>query len=225
MFSKYLSVLNSVSLFDTIKETELKSILKCLHSEIKLYQKGDYIFMIDDMISTIGIVLSGQVQIIKEDILGNRTILTELVKGEIFGETFVCAGITKSPVSVFCVTNCEIMFIDYNRIVTSCTSACAFHATLIANMLKLIAVKSIYLNQKMTILSKRSIREKLMTYFIIETSKSKSSHFTISFSRNELADYLCIDRSALSRELSKMQKEGLLKFRKNSFELLLSTDL
>ncbi|MFZ2538525.1 MAG: Crp/Fnr family transcriptional regulator [Oscillospiraceae bacterium] len=220
MLKKHLDVLKSVSLFDRINGNELESILKCLHSEVKTYKKDRMVFMAGDKISSIGIVLSGQVQVIKEDIMGNRAILTELCSGEIFGETFVCAGILTIPVTVLAVGDCEIMFIDYKQIITTCSSACIFHTDLIENMLKLIASKSMFLNQKIDILSKRSTREKLLSYFLIQMEKSKSKHFTIPFSREELADFLCVDRSALSRELSKMRDEGLLKYNKNVFELL-----
>ncbi len=216
---KYLNVLKSVSLFNRINDNELEPILKCLSAEIKKHKKDSIIFIAGDKISSVGIVLSGQVQVIKEDIMGNRTILTELSSGEIFGEIFACAGIEKSPVTVIAMADCDVMFIDYKKIVTTCSSACAFHTILIENMLKLIASKSIVLNQKIDILSKRSTREKIMSFLLTQMEKSKDNSFTIPFSREELADYLCVDRSALSRELCKMRDEGLLKFNKNEFKL------
>lgn len=221
MLEKYIEVINNTPLFSGIKNQNINSMLACLNSKIKKYDKNNLIFISEDNISSVGIILSGQAQIIKEDIMGNKTIITNLESGDIFGETFACAQITKIPVTILAVSSCSIMFIDYKKIITTCSSSCSFHNVLIKNMLKIIASKNILLNQKLNILSKRTIREKLMCYFLYEINYKKNKKFTISFSRHELADYLCIDRSAMSRELCKMRDEGLIIFDKNTFEILI----
>lgn len=217
---KYFDILKSVALFEKISETDLEHMLNCLNAKLSVYEKDNIIFLTGDNISQVGIILSGNVQVIKEDFLGNRTILTELSVGDIFGETFACAGIIKSPVTVLAVTGCEVLFIDYKKIITTCSSICIFHTRLIENMLKLLANKNLMLNQKIEFISKRTTREKLMFYFTVQMEKSKSNSFTIPFTRHELADFLCVDRSSMSRELCRMRDEGMLKFKGNQFEIL-----
>jgi CRP-like cAMP-binding protein len=129
-----------------------------------------------------------------------------------------CAGIDRSPVTVQAAEDVEILFIDYKKIITTCPSACPFHARLIENMLKLVAKKNLMLNQKLEILSKRTTREKLLCFF--DTQRGSSQRFTIPFNREELARYLCVDRSAMSNELCKMRDDGIIRFRKNVFDVL-----
>ena len=175
--------------------------------------------MSGDAVNFVGMILSGSVQIIKEDPDGRVAILTELSISDIFGEVFACAGISHSPVTIQASEDSEILFIDYNKIITSCSSACPFHARLIENMLKLIAVKNLLLNQKIEILSKRTTKEKLLCYFDLQRGAARK--FNIPFNREELARYLCVDRSAMSNELCKMRDEGLIRFIKNTFEILI----
>lgn len=217
---KYYNVLKDVLLFEKIDENELMSLLKCLSAKKSIYTKNSMIVLAGDDISQIGIVLSGNIQILKEDLFGNRTILTELSSSDVFLETFVCSGITKSPVTVLATTTCEILYVNYKKITTTCSSSCIFHTVLIENMLKLIANKNLMLNQKIEIISKRTTREKLISYFNLQIKKSKSKSFVIPFKREEFADFLCVDRSAMSRELSKMRDEGIIQFKGSSFEVL-----
>jgi CRP-like cAMP-binding protein len=163
-------------------------------------------------------VLSGSARVIKEDENGNVMILTELAASELFGEAFACAGIEQSPVTVLAAEDSEILCIDYKKITSSCSSACGFHSKLIENMLKIIAEKNLLLNQKIEILSKRTTREKLLAFF--DAQRGAAKKFSIPYNREELAHYLCVDRSAMSGELCKMRDEGLLKFHKNKFEIL-----
>lgn len=216
---EYFETLKSVALFEKIAETDFVHMLNCLDARLAVYEKDNIIFLTDDTISQVGIILSGKVQIIKEDYLGNRTILAELSVANVFGETFACAGVSRSPVTVLAVTGCKVLFINYRKIVTTCSSACVFHTRLIENMLKLLANKNLMLNQKIQFISKRTTRERLMAYFAVQMEKAKSNRFTIAFARHELADYLCVDRSAMSRELSKMRVEGILNFKGNRFEV------
>ena len=173
-----------------------------------------------DTVSSVGIVLSGQAHVVREDVDGNQMIITELKGCDLFGETFACIETKHCPVTVEAITDCNIMWIDYHRVITSCSSACSFHTRLIGNMLRIIAFKNLRLNRRLEILAKRSIRERLLAYLELQAENNGSRSFLIPFGRNKLADYLCTDRSAMSRELGKMRDEGILKFEKNKFTLL-----
>ena len=217
---KYYEILSSAPLFKNICETDFEKILTCLNAKVKKYKKNSVILMADDKVSAVGIILFGTAKVIKEDILGHQTILTEVTSGGVFAETLACADVQKSPVTVLSVTACEVLFIDYQKIVAPCSSACVFHRKLIENMLRLIAGKNLMLNQKIELISKRTTKERLMAYFMSQVDKTGGNSFTCTFSRQELADYLCVDRSAMSRELSTMQTSGLISFSGNKFVVL-----
>jgi CRP-like cAMP-binding protein len=205
-------------LFQKIAYCDFEHLLNCLSAKTACYKKDEVILLSGDTISFVGLILSGAIRIIKEDFNGNITIHTELSVSDLFGEVFACAGIFQSPVTVQAVEDTEILFIDYKKIITSCAAACPFHARLIENMLKLIAKKNLMLNNKIEILSRRTTREKLQCFFDLQRDNAKE--FNIPFNREELAHYLCVDRSAMSNELCKMRDEGLIKFQKNKFEIL-----
>lgn len=217
MKSVFESIKNN-PLFHGIAFSDFERMLSCLSAKTARYKKDEVILLSGDTVSFVGLILSGSIRIIKEDVYGHSTILAELAAGEIFGEVFACAGISQSPVTVQTAEDSEILFIDYKKIITLCTAACSFHTALIENMLKLIAKKNLMLNQKIEILSKRTTREKLMCFFDMQRGPVKK--FAISFNREELAHYLCVDRSAMSNELCKMRDEGLILFYKNIFEIL-----
>lgn len=217
---EYLELLQRNELFYNFDLNDLKSILKCLSPKVNHYKKKDIILLQGDNVHFVGIVLSGSAQIIKEDIEGYINILDHLGINDIFAEAFAYADIYECPITVQATENCEIMFIDCKRIIKTCNNACIFHLALIENMVSLIAKKNIMLNQKMEILSKRTIREKLLAFFNIQIQMKHSKRFSIHYNREAFANYLCVDRSALSRELCNMRDEGLIKFKKNEFEIL-----
>jgi CRP-like cAMP-binding protein len=208
----------SNSLFRGIAFSDFERIVPCLSAKTVVYKKDDVILLSGDAANFVGLILSGSVQIIKEDRSGRSAILTKLGVPELFGEVFACAEITQSPVTVLAAEDAEILLIDYRKIITSCIAACPFHARLIENMLKLIARKNLLLNQKIEVLSKRTTREKLLAFFEIQRGMAK--RFTIPYNREELAHYLCVDRSAMSNELCKMRDEGLIRFQKSTFEII-----
>lgn len=217
---EYLNVLKDNILFRGFESTDIESILNCLSGRSISYKKSDTILFCGNAVPFIGIVLSGSVNIINEDIQGNINIIARLGVNEIFAEAFACAGINESPVTVQATENCDVLFIDCKRIVKSCHNACAFHTSLIENMLGLVARKNIGLNQKIEIMSKKTIREKLLMFFEIQRRIFHAKKFVIPYNREALAHYIGVDRSAMSRELSNMRNEGLIKFRKNEFEIL-----
>ena len=216
---KIYEVLKKVPLFDGIAENELDMALKCLSPQQRLYEKGEIILRAGEQVSSVGIVLSGRIQIVKEDFAGNRNILADVNQGALFAEAFSCAKVKKLPVTVISVTGSEILFIDYQKIVSSCSNTCIFHARMVENMLEILARKNIMLNQKIEHTSKRSTREKLLSYLAEQAQVQGGKRFLIPFNRQELADYLCVDRSAMSSELGRLKDEGILDFTKNEFEL------
>jgi len=204
-------------LWNGIGFTDFESVLNCLSAKTTEYKKDDVILLSGNSVTFVGLVLSGSVQIIKEDIDGRITILTVLGISDLFGEVFACAGIMQSPVTVLAAEDTKVLLLDYKKIISSCNAVCPFHAKLIENMLKIIAHKNLMLNKKIEILSKRTTRDKLLAFFEIQRGMAKK--FTIPYNREELANYLCVDRSAMSNELCKMRDEGLIKFHKNTFEI------
>ncbi|MEG0320724.1 MAG: Crp/Fnr family transcriptional regulator [Oscillospiraceae bacterium] len=205
-------------LFAGIPMEEFEQMLSCIGAQTANYRKGEVIFLMGNAVESVGLVLSGSVQIVWENADGHCTMMAELSASELFGETFACAGTASSPVSVVAADDCEILLLNYRKIITTCSSSCSFHARLIANMLQLMARKNLLLNRKIEILSKRTTRERLLTFF--DTQRGTARQFSIPYNREELAALLCVERSAMSAELSKMQRDGLIRFRKNQFELL-----
>jgi len=213
-----LEVAKDNPLFQGIALSNLENMMSCLSSETKNYRKDDVILRSGDTADFVGLIVAGSVKIKKEDTDGRVMMIATLGAPETFGEVFACAGISHSPVTVQAAEDSEILFFNYKKIITSCTSACPFHARLIENMLALMGKKNLMLNQKMEILSKRTTREKILCFF--DAHRGAAKKFTIPFSREELAQYLCVDRSAMSNELCKMRREGIIKFQRNTFEML-----
>ena len=215
---KIFETVKSNPLFEGISYSSFTDMLKCMSAKTAVYGKDDVILLSGNAVDSVGLIISGSAKVIKEDIDGRLSILAVLGVSEAFGEVFACAGVDHSPVTVQATEKTEILFIDYKRIISPCATACSFHAKLIENMLKLVAKKNLMLNRKIEIISKRTTREKLLTFFDMQRGMAKK--FTIPYNREELADYLCVDRSAMSNELSKMRDSGLIKFSRNNFELL-----
>ncbi|HPD89179.1 MAG TPA: Crp/Fnr family transcriptional regulator [Oscillospiraceae bacterium] len=217
---KNLEMLKAVNLFQGIEESDLRPLLSCLSAETAHYDKGQTVFFGGENPKRFGVVLSGEVQIVKDDYYGNRSILAKIGPGNLFGESFACTEIRTLPVSVIATADSELLFIDCRRLATPCANACEFHGRLIRNLLNIVAMKNIALTQKIEFTSKRTTREKLMAYLSAEAKKAGNSRFHIPFSRQELADYLSVERSAMSAELSRLRNDGVLKYHKNEFELL-----
>ena len=210
-------MLRRVGLFEGIADGELNGMLRCIGAAERRYQKDEFILHAGDDVPGVGIVLHGGVQVIKEDFEARRTIMANLGPGDLFQEAFACAGIKKSPVAVLAAADAGVLFIDCGRIVTVCGNACAYHARLIRNMLRLLADKNLALNRKVDYLLIRSLRGKLAAYLLEHSGGG--AQVGIPFDRGGLADYLSADRSALSRELGRMRAEGIIDFYKNSFKI------
>ncbi len=209
----------NVSLFEGIQSDELVFLLSCLSVRERSYAKGDCILREGDPVESLGVILSGFVQIVRNDYDGNRMIQSSFGTGALFAESFVCAGVERIPVSVIAAENCDILFIPFNKMMHTCEASCSFHRKLIENMMKVIARKNLLLGMKIEIAGKRTTREKVLAYLVQEKNRSGTVEFRIPYSRTELADFLCVDRSALSRELGRMKEQGLIEYDKNRFTL------
>jgi CRP-like cAMP-binding protein len=216
---QYLPVLKKCALFAGIDSSQITTILPCLSAAVRRAEKNEFILSTDDHAETVGLILSGNVHVINEDYWGRKDILSQLGPSDLFAESFSCAQVDRIPVSVVAVEPTEYMTVNCRKITTTCSSACAFHTQLIANMLQLIANKNIALMQKIEQMSKRTTREKLLSYLSAEAQKAGKNSFDIPFNRQEMADYLAVDRSAMSSELGKMRDEGLIDFDRNHFIL------
>ena len=217
---KYFKILRKCPLFDQITDDNLLRMLVCLGARVETFEKKYTIFAEGAPANHIGIVLSGSAQIIQVDYFGNRSILNSIEPAQMFAEAFACAEVRSMPVSVIANEPCEVMLIDCRHILHTCSNNCEFHQQLIFNLMKDLATKTIMFHQRIEITSKRTTREKLMTYLLLQAKKSGSNSFDVPFDRQELADYLEVDRSGLSAEIGKMKKEGLIDNSKKHFVLL-----
>lgn len=211
---------NEIRLFDGIREDDRIPMLGCIGYHEACFSKGEVVALEGENLKHIGIILSGCVDMIKEDLWGNKTMLLRLRKNELFGETFACGDDSMAVVTFVVSENARILFLPFNRVMHSCTMACAFHHRLIENMVRIIANKNRDLMQKVEVVSKRTIREKILAYLSIQAQRQQTRYFEIPLGRLELADYLCVDRSALTRELAKMKEDGLIDFDRNCFRML-----
>ncbi len=217
---KYFEILKKCPLFEGIGEENLSRMLECFGARVISFDKKYTVMAEGSSPGYIGIVLSGTLQMVRVDYYGNRSIVMELRPSQMFGEAFACSGMDKIPVSVVADEPSEVMLIDSNHILHTCNNNCGFHQQLIYNIMKELAVKTISLHQRIEVTSKRTTREKLMTYLLLYAKKAGKDSFEIPFDRQELADYLEVERSGLSAEISKLRAEGVLESSKSKFKLL-----
>lgn len=217
------AILNKSPLFNQIKTDELQPLLLCLKAFSKQYRKGETILKVGDKVVNIGLLLKGSAHIIKDDYWGNRTIIKEINVSEIFAEVYACLNHQESEIEIVAIEECEVMYLNIDTLTCMCQKSCSFHQQIIHNLMLIMASKNLLLTQKMEYVSKRTMREKILAYLFAQSLKQKSSRIQIPFNRQQFADYLSVNRSALSIELSKMQEEGLIRYFKNDFELLQKT--
>lgn len=221
-------ILRATGLFDGFDRAELETALEFLDAKAFTYEKGACIMLAGNR-QACGLVLSGLVQITAEDYYGNRSIMSKAGAGELFGEVFACAGIAEAPVSVFAAERTQIMFLNCGLLLQeSAAGGCdgreleteRLQQVLTRNLLRIVAQKALFLNRKIEFLSRRTTREKLLAYLSTQARTAGSCQFTIPFNRQELADFLCVERSAMSAELGRMKRDGLLDFERRTFRLL-----
>ncbi len=217
----FLPVLRSSRLFSGVSEGDITAMLSCLDTKMLTFPKDTFLLRAGDTIDAIGFVLSGSVLVVQEDIWGNRNILSRVGAGQTFATAYACAPDSVPNVSVVAETTVVAMFLNVKRVLNVCSSACAHHTRIIRNLLGELAEKNLRLGEKLTHMGQRTTRAKLMSYFSSEAQRLGKYEFDIPFSRQQLADYLAVERSGLSLELGKMKKDGLLDFHKNHFILKL----
>ena len=217
---KYIPILKQTKLFDGLREEEISAMLGCLQAKQYSYKKGEYVFRQGEYLNNITVLVEGNLHIQKDDYWGNRSIINTVCVGEMFGEAYAAPDSGTLLNDVVAVEDSTVLFFDVRRILTVCSSACNFHSMVVQNLFFAISEKNRRLVQKLGHMAKRSTREKLISYLSEEAKQQNSGTFTIPFNRQQLADFLSVDRSAMSNELCKMRDDGLLTFEKNRFTLL-----
>lgn len=217
---EFLPILTRCSLFDGIVPADIPALLTCLGADTVTAKKNTPVFCEGDPAKYMGIVLSGAVQVVRDDYCGNRSILSQASPGELFGESFACAAVETLPVTVLATEDCAVLRIDCRRLTRTCAHACDFHNRIVLNLLQAVAAKNLSFHKKLEITARRTTREKLLAYLLWQAKLQDSASFTIPFDRQGLADYLAVERSAMSTELGKLRRDGIIDFDRSHFTLL-----
>ncbi|MBE6985340.1 MAG: Crp/Fnr family transcriptional regulator [Ruminococcaceae bacterium] len=217
---KYIPILKRTQIFSGVGDHEIEAILSCLNTRLGNYKKGEYVLRQGEHVNDITVLVEGNLHIQKDDYWGNRSILGQIAVGEMFGEAYIAPESGALLNDVVALEDSAVMFFDIKKMLTTCSAACRFHAMIVQNMFFAISEKNRKLVQKLGHMSKRSTREKLISYLSEEAKRQGSAKITIPFNRQQLADFLSVDRSAMSNELCKLRDAGLLEFEKNQFRLL-----
>lgn len=218
--NQYIPVLKKCALFRHIEEKDMGMLLGCLGAQVRSFLADDYIFLSGDEVNFVGIVLSGVVEIMKENLAGNKHIVAFLEPSDMFAEGIVCTVNRISPVTVRVKEDTKVLMIPYERIIKSCGNSCSFHIGLIQNMMVVLGEKNVNLNRKLELLTLKGMREKIASYLMNEALQRGSTMFQIMLNRTELADYLNVSRTSMCRELARMKEEGLIDFYGNSFKII-----
>lgn len=213
-----LTILTECALFHGLREAQIREMLPCLSARQSRFRRGQFLLRAGDRVAFAGILLSGEAEVLQEDFWGNRNLLAAIGPGDLFAEAFACAHAV-SPVSVLCKTDGSVLYLNVRAVFSPCEKACAQHKALSQNLIRVLAEKNMQLNEKAGYLSQRSTREKLLAYLSAQARRTGSASFRIPFDRQQLADFLSVNRSAMSAELSKMQREGLLRAERSDFTL------
>jgi CRP-like cAMP-binding protein len=207
-------------LFAGINEKEMQAMLSCLCAQERHFKKDKIIYCAGDVVQAMGLVVSGSVNIESIDFDGKKSIISHVTAGQLFAETYACLPSEPLMINVTAAESCDVLFLNAQRIFTMCSNACSYHNTLIRNLLSISAQKNLNLSQRIMDTAPRTIRGRLEAYLAYQSHHEARRDFTIPFDRQQLADYLNVDRSALSHELGKMEEEGLIAVQKNHFSLL-----
>lgn len=213
-----LTILTECALFHGLREAQIREMLPCLSARQSRFRRGQFLLRAGDRVAFAGILLSGEAEVLQEDFWGNRNLLAAVGPGDLFAEAFACAHAV-SPVSVLCKTDGSVLYLNVRAVFSPCEKACAQHKALSQNLIRVLAEKNMQLNEKAGFLSQRTTREKLLAYLSAQARRAGSARFRIPFDRQQLADFLSVNRSAMSAELSRMQREGLLCADRSSFTL------
>jgi len=216
---KYLFLLRNTALFSGMTDTEILSVLHCVEGRLVHKASGEYIFRAGEAVSECGMVLSGCLLITQTDLWGRRNIMAKCLPGDFFGEPYAATPGSVLNISVSAEEDSDILMLNVGRLLTTCPTACEHHSRLVRNLVSVMAGKVLKFNDKITHMSKRTTKDKLLSYLSAEALRRGSLSFDIPYDRQQLADYLCVERSAMSTALSGLQKEGILKTRGSHFEI------
>ena len=214
-----LKILENSRLFAGIRVDEIQPMLSCLQAVERKYPRGAYIFHTGEEVRALALLVRGTAHIQKEDFWGNRSLLASLAAGDIFAEAYAMPDSGAMRSDVVAVESCTVLLMDVERVLSRCTNSCAFHARLTENLFALLAEKNRILARKVDYLAQRTTRQRLLAYLSEQAQRAGSAEFTIPFNRQQLADFLSVERSAMSAELSRMQAEGLLETERSHFRL------
>ena len=217
---KYYNQIKNSPVFYGMNDEELRGLLECFHARVRKYEKEEMIIRQGDVISNIYLILDGGVNIEKDSYWGRRIIISRLGKNQNLALSFVGSKNVESSVDAITVEYTLVLILSYEKCTSMCQNACTRHKVLINNLFQILSKENVELIQKIENVSQKTIRDKVLTFLSNEAQKNHSNEFDIQFNRQDLADYLNVDRSAMSFELSKLQKEGLIKYNKNHFELI-----
>lgn len=213
---EFSKMLKNLRLFNNLNDLEIEEVKNFL-SDIKTYKNKSSVFNIGDEINYIGILLSGQVELAIDDAFGNKTILSKLSAPALFAESVLIRGIKEIPLSVVTTTDSQIIFFDYK---TFSAKNLSCREKVKDNLIDILAGKNLFMRDKLNLFSLQSTRAKILYFLSNESRKNHSKYFTIDFNITELAQYLNLNRSSLSRELSKLKKEGFIDYDKKTFRIL-----
>jgi len=219
MFMKWMNVLSNCALFRGISPNELNIVFECLKPNVNSYEKNDWVAVAGEKFTGLGVVLSGDVVVAKENAAGNRVIMAVNGPGEMFGEMAAFSGDGVWPVTVVARLACTVMFLPAGKIVGNCENSCASHRQLITNMLEIVSGKALMLHRKVEYLAIKSLREKISTFLLEQYKRTGNTTFMMPLKRNELADFLNVSRPSLSREMCRMRDEGVIEFHRDSIKI------
>ena len=221
---KYFDLLLGTSLFFGVNREELASLLGCLQAKVQRVERGMPVFLEGDEAGFVGLVLEGAVQIVHDDYYGTRSVLAHAEQGELFAHAYACSNVKTMPVSGYALQDCQIMFLSCRKMLTVCSNACRFHNQIVKNLLQVVAEHNVRMSRKIQFMSQKTTRQKLMAYLLDQAKKAGSPEFTIPFDRQALADYLAVERSAMSAEIGKLQREDVLITKGSHFILRLTNE-
>ena len=214
------AVLQKSTLFQDMSNEDYESLINCLSPIVKTFTKNEIILMSGETIKHIGIFLEGRASAYYEHVDGSRTLVTNLSPMSVLGEILVNTKTQKSPVTVYAVSDVEIAFIEHHKVYSMCESACSKHRVFIQNILNTIGDKYFFLFDRVSILREKKLRSRIMAYLSSLKNKEGSTSITLPFSKTFLADYLMVNRSALSKELHNMVEDGVIKVNGRKIEII-----
>lgn len=219
MINLYIDLIKKAELFKDMNEVDIVYVLKCLNPSIHKYKKDEHIINLGDKISKIGLVVEGEVIVLKESIEGNSAIISIIKSGDIFGGTFIFSAVDLWPVTVKSQKNCTILFFEGFNVIPRCEKSCSCHTKMLENFIKILSNKTLVLNKRIEYLSIKSVRSKIATYILEQYNYKKNNNIDLALNRNELADFLNISRPSLSREICRMRDEGTIDFHLSTFKI------